>query len=126
MKQFIDKPTVSGGISVPEFNVEKLLNDLNFDYQAADPDVLQNAKLATQFSADSNQFALTNLQLDLDQSKLTGWFEAREFEDLNVKFNLALDQLNLDKYLPKDNAASAAGGANRSAVLPRWLYQWRC
>lgn len=69
--------------------------------------------------ADALKF--DNLRLVLDDSRLTGAIDVQHFAHPSLRFDLALDQLDLDRYLPKDAvrpAPEAKAAATGSGELP--------
>ena len=109
ISQFIDNPAISGVLQLQAFNAAKLLQDLEIDYTTIDPDALQSVALQTSFSGGLNELEMNSLELILDQSKLTGSFAAKDFENMQVEFELVLDQLNLDRYLPENKTPAVSG-----------------
>jgi AsmA protein len=71
-------------------------------------------------TAGADALKLDNLRLALDDSRLTGTLAVSHFARPAIRFDLALDQIDLDRYLPKAaprtvtatkaGAAPAAGG----------------
>ncbi|MEM7359019.1 MAG: AsmA family protein [Pseudomonadota bacterium] len=102
VSEFVDNPTAAGKLTVQPFNLATLLKQLEIDYQPADETVLQEVSAQTQFSASSVALNLSDLALQLDESTLRGSFSAKDFDNPQLEFDLALDQLDLDAYLPVD------------------------
>ncbi len=99
-RNFIDAPSASGALSVPAFNAARLLKEFDVDYQTTDADVLKNVALTAQFSGDLEKVEVKNLVFSLDDSELKGSASVRNFDNPVVHFNLNLDRLNVDRYLP--------------------------
>ena len=121
VKQFSDAPSATGRIDVPPFNALRLANDFDFDFQPADSSALKAVSLSASFSGDLNKANVSQLQLNLDNSQLLGEGSVSDFENPKVTFDLALDQLNLDNYLPEseedsDSSADSLDGAAALAV----------
>ena len=98
--KFIDAPSASGSISVPPFNAAKLLQDFDVDYETANPDSLKNVGLSASFSGNLDQASIKDLLVTLDQTKLNGFATVKNFEKPSITFDLNLNELNLDDYLP--------------------------
>ena len=98
--KFIDAPSASGSISVPPFNAAKLLQDFDVDYETANPDSLKNVGLSASFSGNLDQASIKDLLVNLDQTKLNGFATVKNFEKPSITFDLNLNELNLDDYLP--------------------------
>lgn len=121
--KFIDAPQAKGALKVLPFNAAKLLSDLAIDYVPSDKTALQNVGFDTQFVGGLDGAGLESMQLILDQSQLSGSFSIANFEAPEIKFELNLDELNLDRYLPAANDSEqviqtqeAVSGAEALAV----------
>jgi AsmA protein len=82
----------------------------------------QRAKLAldTALTLSDNALALRALRLTLDDSTLTGAIEIVDLERSALRFDLALDKIDLDRYLgtaPPDKTA-AKGATPKTAAAP--------
>jgi AsmA protein len=119
-KQFIDNPQGSGQILVKPFNALKLLRDLAIDYAPTGRTALTAVGLSMQFDGGVERISLKDIDVQLDQSRLRGNFAINDFANLAANFDLRLDQLNLDDYLPlgseEDSTDQISGG--EAMVLP--------
>lgn len=107
-----EAPRFSGQLETGEFSPGRLLVKLGQELPATrDGNVLDFAKLKTSFDATPNSATLDKLLLVLDQSKLTGRVEIADIEKQALRFDLALDQIDADRYLPAadEKAAEQAG-----------------
>jgi len=121
IKQLMDKPTLSGTLKLPDFNPRQLLSSLEIEApETSDPEALSSATLTLQFSADSKNTALKDIQLRLDETSVKGELAVINSSTTSpaISYSLAIDQVNLDRYLPpstdekqRANAAGAAGAA---------------
>ena len=113
--QIVDAPKVKGLLSVDEFNARSLLDDFDVDYKPADSDVLKKVSMSASFNATKESVDISNLKFNLDESLLAGSLGVVNFDDPRIKFDLKLNSLNLDKYLPEETAeeaqASEEGGS---------------
>lgn len=121
-----EKPAFNGNIQIKPFNLRKLASDMQIELpEMADSSTLQNVALQSQLEGSNNHINAKDLQLTLDQSQLTGQFAVQNFAKPGFRFDLALDKIDADRYLPpvKEKteqqaappASAAAGGA---AELP--------
>ncbi len=91
----------NGNIAITPFNLRKLANDLKIELpEMADPDTLKQVQLSTEISGSKNAVTARNLQLTLDQSQLTGQAGISNFAKPGYTFDLSLDQIDADRYLP--------------------------
>ncbi|MFO7751795.1 MAG: AsmA family protein [Desulfobacteraceae bacterium] len=115
-------------LEVSEFSLKKLFSALDqpFPVQTADPGVLEKISFATRVKGNSEAVALSDGRLVLDDSEITFTASAEEFSRPDVKFDVRLDQIDLDRYLPaaeKDTSSGETGkkqekktdGTDRSA-----------
>ena len=95
-------PGVDLDLDIAEFSPRKLMSELGQEFPLAttDPAALSRVALKAHVKADAKKASLTNGNLELDQSKLTFSAAAAEFSKPNLKFDLDLDQINLDRYMP--------------------------
>jgi len=103
-------PGVDMDIEIAKFSPRKLIAELDpgIQVQTSDPEALSSMALKAHVKADANKVALSDGNLDLDQSNLTFSLSAVEFSRPNVKFDLNLDQIDVDRYMPpKSDKAKA-------------------
>lgn len=121
-----EKPAFTGNIQIKPFNLRKLAGDMKIELpEMSDNSTLENVALQTQLEGSNNHINAKGLQLTLDQSQLTGQFAVENFAKPGFRFDLSLDEIDADRYLPpvKEKseqakappASAAAGGA---AELP--------
>lgn len=96
-----DDLAFNGNVAITPFNLRKLANDLKIELpEMADPDTLKQVQLSTEISGSKNAVTARNLQLILDQSQLTGQAGISNFAKPGYTFDLSLDQIDADRYLP--------------------------
>ena len=66
----------------------------------SDPQALDRAGLKTNLKGNQTKIAVSNAVLSLDESTLNFTLNASDFSKPNLAFDLNLDQINLDRYLP--------------------------
>ena len=113
----LTNPGVDMDIELKEFSPRKLVAELGqeFPVKTSDPEALSSVALKTHVKADAGKVSISNGTMKLDQSNLTFSATATEFSRPNLKFDLDLDQIDLDRYLPPpseqpSSEKSAAGG----------------
>jgi len=119
----LDKaPVVSGKLSVAKFDLRKLLQALGQAVpNTADANVLSAVALNADLSGGANSVKLSPLTVSLDDSKLTGSLSVANFAKPAIKFDLALDKIDADRYLPPATQAKAAtpgAAAAGASMLP--------
>lgn len=93
---------------------------LAFDVESGKPPVSKHLDLKSRIKLDLEKQSLeiTNLALAVDESRLTGSFAIRNFNKPGYRFDLALDQIDLDRYLPAPAPADAAKPAAPAPAEP--------
>ena len=93
-------------LNISSFSPRKLLAalDQKFPVQTKDPKVLDALSLKTRLKGNPASVSLSEGQLQLDDSKLIFSASAKEFSMPNLKFDLQLDEIDLDRYLPEPTA----------------------
>lgn len=99
--KIIDQPSATGSINVEQFDATKLIKSFEIDFVPSDPSVLKAVALNADFSGGLDGAGVKNLVLSLDQSRLTGSASVSNYENPKIKFNLALDEFDVDRYLPE-------------------------
>ena len=95
---------LDGAVRIAEFDPRDLMAVFDAEIETADDGVLGSAIASAQFHYDANQMGLSNMQLGLDDSTLTGRVAVvgERFD-----FDLSVDRINIDRYLPPAEEAPA-------------------
>lgn len=110
-------PAASLTLDVAEFSPRKLVAEIGQSLPATtDPKVLDRVALKTAVKADARAVELTDGVLALDDSTLNFTLKAKDFSKPDLAFDLKLDQINLDRYLPPK--AQTASGQPSAAPAP--------
>lgn len=114
-RKMLDAPALDGELHVKPFNLRALLDKLNMPYAAADKDALTQVALDAPFHFSAGRLALKDLKVALDRSELKGSFELHDFAKPVYRFDLGLNELVLDRYLPAAKAGAPAAPATPPA-----------
>ncbi len=107
VNQFIDNPNYTGHFNTSNFNLKKLFSVLEIDLpDTSNKNTLTNASLEFDLEGTKNSISLRSIKATLDKSTLSGEFTLVDFSTQAMRFNLLLDQLNVDDYLPAFSASS--------------------
>lgn len=113
------KPTFSGKLSVGEFVPRQLMQELGITVPATnDTTVLGKASFATAFKASTNSVQLSSLSARVDDTTLSGDIGVRDFAKPAITYQLNIDNLDLDRYLPPPSPQSKQAAAKRGAAPP--------
>lgn len=98
-------PVIRSQLAIEPFNLRKLLNQLQITLpEMANPNSLTQLALSLNsritLGEEVPKIAINNLKLELDHSQLTGQADVQLGENLLARWDLALNQINLNDYLP--------------------------
>lgn len=111
-------PKLKGSIEVPAFDARKLLAELGIPYRPTDPEALAKVALAARFASDPQLSALSDIRLILDETDLRGEAALRHAGGGKYLFDLALNGIDVDRYLPADAGAHEKSGGAEAAGAP--------
>ncbi len=107
---------LTGAVDIREFAPRGLLERFGVKLETADGSVMKRASAKATFSYSSREIALRDMQLALDDSKLTGRVG---LEGEHVTYDLGVDDINVDRYLPpSDKSKKADEGSLDEVDLP--------
>ncbi|NCF30236.1 MAG: AsmA family protein, partial [Gammaproteobacteria bacterium] len=110
-------PTASGAISIAEFDLKKLLQTLSKDApQTSDPNALTRVSLDATIDGKANQLFVKPLTIRMDDSTITGEVAVPDVKSQALRFTLAVDAIDMDRYLPPEQ--EKAGAAAPVAATP--------
>lgn len=112
VQKVLSDPSIKGTLQVPEFNPRQLLEQLGEPLETTDPKALTRGTLQTTFSGSSNQFKLDDIKAQLDDTTLTGNLAVKDFTQPVIRFLLAADTIDADRYLPP----AKSDGSTKSAT----------
>lgn len=96
-----ETPKFAGRIKLKEFSPRSLLNALAIEVPAtADRNVLSKASLNARIQGDTGSISVRDLDVALDDSRLKGTVDVEDISTQRTRFDLSLDQIDLDRYLP--------------------------
>ena len=96
-----DDPVWNGQVSLPPFNLRRFLQQLNQTLPpTADNNVFQAVALNTSIAGSANDLRLSNLDITLDDSRITGEFTLAGLDTTPAyDFDIDVTGINLDRYL---------------------------
>ncbi|UCD81971.1 MAG: AsmA family protein, partial [Desulfobacterales bacterium] len=102
---------VEMSVKIEEFSPRKLLAALGqpFPVDMPDPAAINRFALSANLKAASDRVSVSEGQVILDESKMKLNFHAKDFSKPDIAFDLAVDQINLDRYLPLQPQAKTDG-----------------
>lgn len=111
-----EQPVAEGVVRVGAFSPGQLMVRLGTELPATrDAEVLDHAAFAARFRATPDSMLLRDIAAELDQTVLSGQLEVADFATQALRFDLALDEIDVDRYLPPaDEQAAEQAGAETS------------
>ncbi|MDZ7751866.1 MAG: AsmA family protein [Gammaproteobacteria bacterium] len=111
--RIVDAPAYTGTLSLAEMNLRDLLAELDTPpVETADPEVLKAISMSTRIDGTADEVKLEDFNLKLDDSTLTGNLGVANFGQPAIRFDLQMDAIDADRYLPP---AAEAGDASASS-----------
>lgn len=107
------KPAIDLALEMKPFSPRKLVAALNqpFPIATSDPKALDRVALKANLKGDATKVSVSDGILNLDESTLNFSLKASDFSRPNLAFDLNLDQINLDRYLPPKSEQQPAPAA---------------
>ncbi|HEX7079838.1 MAG TPA: AsmA family protein [Gammaproteobacteria bacterium] len=109
---------LTGNVQIETFDPSALLETFDAAVETADPSVLKSASAEATFVYDADQIGLQDMRLALDDSQLVG---SVGLQNESIRFDLAVDRINIDRYLPpaaEETEAPAEEGSLDEVDLP--------
>lgn len=104
-----DAVTASGTFEIPEGNLRELLAGLpEVDYIPSDPDALKRLNGSGSWALGTTGASLSNLNLHLDDSVVTGSAGLTSFDTGALQADLKIDRLNVDAYAARDDGSAGS------------------
>lgn len=103
-------PQFDLALAVDSFSPRKVFAALGSPFPVAttDPEALNRVGLKSKIQGGTQQVRFGDGILDLDESKLNFSATAKDFSKPDLAFDLNLDKINLDRYLPPPSEKGAA------------------
>ncbi|GAB6043622.1 AsmA family protein [Endothiovibrio diazotrophicus] len=113
------KPRYSGRFQAGYVDLRKLLAALGQAVpETADPKAMTKVGVRTTFEGTASGVKLANLEFALDESYLHGPVRVSRFSPPAAEFDLNLNQIDIDRYLPPPAAADAAAAPAPAPAAP--------
>lgn len=125
-----DGRVITGKFQVQPFSPKQLVKSLGQPApETSDPSVLGKADASWAIKLGSDQLALSDFLLHLDDTTVQGGLDVTHFEKPAIRFDLAVDSIDVDRYLPPaseektvaatpDTTTPATAAAADSGALP--------
>lgn len=104
-------PALAGTVTAMGMRPRTALDALGAGVETASADVLQDLSGEARWRLTPRTATLEQMRWALDDTTLTGSAAVNDFDRLSTRFDLAVDRLDLDAYLPPDPTDAEAGPA---------------
>lgn len=107
-KEIFDAPQFTGQIELAQLSPRELMRQLGIDPPVTrDAGALKKLSLQAQISASKTTLAMQKVQLKLDDTTASGELSLVDFAAGAVRFDLNLDRIDFDRYLPPPEPTTA-------------------
>ena len=108
VSKLFDDVHYSGQITVPPFNLRRLMQQLNLELPVTmDNTVFQAMAFGASVEGSMTNLNLNSFELDLDDSQINGSFSMVDFDNPAYEFKLNINQINADRYLAPEEASNS-------------------
>ena len=103
------QPSFDVTIDVSPFSPRKLLDAMGeaLPVSTSDPSVLNRVSFNAGIKGDKKKVSISDGVVDMDESKINFTLKADDFSKPRIAFNLDLNQIDLDRYLPPSSTKTA-------------------
>ncbi len=126
VKQLLDKPRYLASVDLTEFNPRQLAKTLEMESLlpiTADKTTLTRVRVGLRIIGTTENLLLKPMILQLDDNNLQGYVSVKNFSQPAVRYKLALDEIDVDRYLPPkikaeipDKPATSNSGKNNTTA----------
>lgn len=117
-EKIVDSPAFSGAFDMKPVALRELLKQLGIEPPVTrDANALASLSLSGTYRYAGDDAQVGNLKAKLDDSSLAGEL-AMNLESTAMKFDLQLDRIDLDRYLPPPTTAPSAAKTSAPFELP--------
>lgn len=100
-QEILDSPRITGTLRLDPISPREWLPRLGIDVPVtSDADVLKQLSFASDVVLTSTSAELSKVKLKLDDTSATGSLGIASFENKALRFDLDIDRINADRYLP--------------------------
>jgi len=116
-----ENPKFDMTVDVSSFSLQKLLAEIGQPIPAGqlDPEALNKVALKAHLKGNPQKISVSDGTLNIDESKINFSVYAKDFSRPDVTFNVKLDRIDLNRYLPpktgKKSDANKKSGSNEPA-----------
>ncbi len=120
IQEILSIPQAKGQLSLAGFSPRELTKMLAIELpESTDSSVLNKAALNLDFTGSADAMNVSSLDVVLDDSQLTGSLSVENFSQPAVRFDLMLDDMDVDRYLPPATESPSPAPTATTAEAPQ-------
>ncbi len=105
-EKVVDAPAMQGTVKLEPLVLREFLQRMNIDPpKTRDEHALSKLAASAAFRYGGNAASISNLDVQLDESKITGQAALTNLDTKAMTFDLKLDRIDLDRYMAPENSA---------------------
>ena len=113
--EFLETPLIQGNVEVMPFNAKEVATRMAIDLpEMAGKDALQSVALKARLKMHGEKVEADDFTLSFDGQTLSGWLHILNLTKQQIRYDLSLDQLNLNDYLAADDGVVNGEGVASS------------
>ena len=117
--KIIDAPNLTGQLAATEFNPRELLAKLGQPTpDMADATAMTKASAKLDFNFTPQRLQLSELRAQLDDTAIRAQGAVKNFAKPGIEFDIEINQIDVDRYLPPKPAASTTPVSTPSSPTP--------
>ncbi|MGD9843488.1 MAG: AsmA family protein, partial [Steroidobacteraceae bacterium] len=118
-KQIMDAPAITGSLNLAPVSLREFAPKLGISLPTtSDANTLQKFTLQANLVANKSSFELKPLTIKLDDTTVTGSAGIADLDSTALRFDLAVDNIDLDRYLAPETEAEAAAASTEPTPIP--------
>jgi len=107
-KKIIDTPEFQAKFDLTPFNPRDMMRKLAIEIpQTADATVLTKADLNLKLKGSTESIEVTELNVNFDETTLSGTVAVHDFEKPKITYDLVMNRIDADRYLPPESESDA-------------------
>jgi AsmA protein len=118
-EEILDAPRLQGPLKLDPISLREWLPKLGVEVpQTEDPEVLKRLSFSSRVALTKTSADLNDIVLQLDDTTAKGMLGVADFERNALRFDLNVDRINADRYLPPATEAPASEGEEPPTEIP--------
>lgn len=117
--EILDAPKMQGPLKLDPISLREWLPKLGVEVPVTeDPEVLKRLSFSSRVALTKTSAELNDIQLQLDDTTAKGMLGVADFESKALRFDLNVDRINADRYLPPTQEGTQAKGEEPPTEIP--------